>query len=160
MSTPTLARTPAPLRTRPVVLPDRARDLLWTATAHGWTIDRVEAADALGPLIVTVDLTRADSPAFKVTWHARPGGRVQLHSKLMREVERPDRWIDAPSLNRIRAMVAAPSSAGGQPAQCPECGQPYPAYVDEYGRRVLRHDIGENIGRTTGVICPGGRVRT
>lgn len=45
-------------------------------------------------------------------------------------------------------------------ASCPECGLPMTAYSDEWGRdyRVLRHDIGENIGRKTGIVCPGGRV--
>lgn len=44
--------------------------------------------------------------------------------------------------------------------RCPECGLPANAVADQRGVvfRVPRHDIGEDIGRVTGIICAGGKV--
>ena len=44
--------------------------------------------------------------------------------------------------------------------RCPECGLPAKAVSDQRGKsyRVPRHDIGDNIGRVTRIMCSGGRI--
>ncbi|MDI5969875.1 hypothetical protein POF50_011100 [Streptomyces sp. SL13] len=90
-------------------LPAAARELEDVALAHGWRVAHQFSVDIGGSPFVRVHVVNRSAYYFRITWHTRMTGTYRLFGKIMSQLSEggSGRWVDAPSLTRIREIIAA-----------------------------------------------------
>jgi len=85
-----------------------ARSLAAFARDHGWSFFAVPVQrDSAGDPFFSVEVGTKGGERFKVTWHTRAtGGKTyRVFSKIWRPAGKGV-WMDAPSLKKIREVIA------------------------------------------------------